>query len=33
MYSLEVQDPDGYTWEPMWMNADFDPQDLIILSR
>jgi predicted lactoylglutathione lyase len=25
MFSLEVSDPDGNTWEPMWMNSDFDP--------
>src|SRR3989344_1391403 len=23
MFSYEVEDPDGNTWEPMWMNADF----------
>lgn len=23
MFSYEVEDPDGHTWEPMWMNADF----------
>lgn len=25
MFNLEVQDPDGNTWEPMWMNPDFNP--------
>ena len=25
MFSLEVSDPDGNTWEPMWMNAQFEP--------
>ncbi len=26
MFGYEVQDPDGHTWEPVWMNAEFDPQ-------
>jgi hypothetical protein len=26
MFGLEVQDLDGHTWEPMWMNSDFNPQ-------
>jgi predicted lactoylglutathione lyase len=26
MFGYEVQDPDGNTWEPLWMNADFSPQ-------
>jgi predicted lactoylglutathione lyase len=26
MFGYEVHDLDGHTWEPMWMNADFDPQ-------
>lgn len=26
MFSCMVQDPDGHTWEPMWMSPDFDPQ-------
>jgi uncharacterized protein len=25
MFGYEVTDPDGHGWEPMWMNADFDP--------
>lgn len=25
MFNLEVSDPDGNTWEPMWMNPDFEP--------
>ncbi len=25
MFGLEVQDPDGHMWEPMWMNPDFEP--------
>lgn len=23
MFGLEVQDPDGHSWEPVWMSADF----------
>ena len=26
MFGYEVEDPDGHIWEPVWMNADFDPQ-------
>lgn len=26
MFGYEVQDLDGHTWEPVWMNADFNPQ-------
>lgn len=26
MFGYEVEDPDGHTWEPLWMNADFDPK-------
>lgn len=26
MFSYEVSDPDGHTWEPMWMDPNFDPQ-------
>ncbi|HJQ08410.1 MAG TPA: VOC family protein [Candidatus Saccharimonadales bacterium] len=26
MFGYEVEDPDGHTWEPLWMNGDFDPQ-------
>lgn len=25
MFSLEVSDPDGNMWEPMWMNSSFEP--------
>jgi predicted lactoylglutathione lyase len=25
MFGYEVQDPDGHTWEPVWMSSDFDP--------
>lgn len=25
MFGYEVTDPDGHTWEPVWMNTDFDP--------
>jgi predicted lactoylglutathione lyase len=25
MFGYEVQDPDGHTWEPVWMNPDFAP--------
>jgi predicted lactoylglutathione lyase len=25
MFGYEVQDPDGHTWEPVWMNAEFEP--------
>lgn len=28
MFGYEVEDPDGNTWEPMWMNDDFNPQEL-----
>lgn len=27
MFSLEVSDPDGNTWEPMWMNSNFQPHE------
>lgn len=27
MFSLEVSDPDGNTWEPVWMNPDFKPHN------
>ena len=26
MFGYEVVDLDGNTWEPLWMNANFDPQ-------
>jgi uncharacterized protein len=26
MFGYEVEDPDGNTWEPVWMNSDFNPQ-------
>ena len=26
MFGYEVTDLDGHTWEPLWMNANFDPQ-------
>ena len=26
MFGYEVVDPDGNTWEPVWMSQDFDPQ-------
>lgn len=26
MFGYEVQDPDGNTWEPIWMNPEFSPQ-------
>lgn len=26
MFGLEVLDPDGNHWEPVWMSADFNPQ-------
>jgi predicted lactoylglutathione lyase len=25
MFGLEVFDPDGHHWEPVWMNPDFNP--------
>ena len=25
MFGYEVADPDGHTWEPLWMNSNFDP--------
>lgn len=25
MFGYEVEDPDGNTWEPVWMSPDFDP--------
>jgi predicted lactoylglutathione lyase len=25
MFGYEVQDPDGHSWEPMWMSPDFVP--------
>jgi predicted lactoylglutathione lyase len=27
MFGYEVEDPDGHTWEPIWMNADFNQQE------
>ncbi len=27
MVGYEVTDPDGNIWEPVWMNANFDPQE------
>lgn len=27
MFGFEVQDPDGNSWEPIWMSPDFSPQD------
>ena len=26
MFGYEVQDPDGNTWEPVWMSPNFNPQ-------
>ncbi len=26
MFGYEVEDPDGHTWEPIWMSPDFNPQ-------
>ena len=26
MFGLEVQDPDGNNWEPVWMSPNFNPQ-------
>lgn len=26
MFGYEVQDLDGHTWEPMWMNVDYTPK-------
>lgn len=26
MFAYEVADPDGNTWEPLWMSPDFSPQ-------
>ncbi|MDB5162060.1 MAG: Glyoxalase family protein [Candidatus Saccharibacteria bacterium] len=26
MFGFEVLDPDGYQWEALWMNSDFNPQ-------
>lgn len=26
MFGYEVQDPDGNSWEPIWMSPDFNPQ-------
>ncbi len=28
MFGYEVSDPDGNTWEPMWMNSSFNPQTI-----
>lgn len=28
MFGYEVLDPDGNQWEPVWMNPDFNPQEL-----
>lgn len=25
MFGYEVEDLDGYIWEPLWMNPDFMP--------
>lgn len=27
MFGYEVEDPDGHTWEPIWMSPDFNPQN------
>lgn len=27
MFGYEVVDPDGHIWEPVWMNANFNPQE------
>ena len=27
MFGYEVSDPDGYVWEPVWMNTEFNPKD------
>jgi predicted lactoylglutathione lyase len=27
MFGYEVEDPDGNHWEPVWMNASFNPQE------
>jgi uncharacterized protein len=27
MFGYEVQDPDGHTWEPLWMNPEFNPSE------
>lgn len=27
MFGYEVQDPDGHTWEPVWMSPDFAPHE------
>ncbi len=27
MFGLEVEDPDGNHWEPVWMNENFNPQE------
>ena len=26
MFGYEVQDPDGHTWEPVWMSSNFTPE-------
>jgi len=26
MFGYEVEDPDGHIWEPLWMDANFDPR-------
>ena len=26
MFGYEVLDPDGHTWEPLWMNPEFNPK-------
>lgn len=26
MFGYEVEDPDGNTWEPLWMSPDFNPK-------
>jgi len=28
MFGYEVLDPDGNHWEPVWMNTDFNPQEM-----
>lgn len=28
MFGYEVLDPDGNHWEPIWMSADFNPQEV-----
>jgi uncharacterized protein len=28
MFGYEVEDLDGHVWEPVWMNANFNPQEV-----